>query len=846
MMNCKQLQFLFFFLLVCFSSIQVRGQIVANGDFESNSGCTSALGQINLLDDWFIVVESADYYNCGLTSPFFPTGNEPISGDGYVGFASYGDALGSAEAIGQQLAIPLAAGQSYNVSLEVKMADGGDYSAVCGAFCLYGFVNAPQMGVVANHTSLLPGAIELGCTDVIDNYLWECGSFTFEALDDFEYIVITTSLNPNCGQNLFVDNVVITEGAGGVISACSDFEVCIGEDVLLETGLGIETDWYEVVDGNNVFIQTSESLTWTVIESTVLFFNNNDEETSFQISALESPMPDLGDDVTVCPGEEAILDAGLGWAEIAWNGEVGDQILLPTDEGTYEVTVTLNGCEGTDEVDVIFADAPDFTSLLVTNPGCAGQCNGLLALTLEPDWTYFLNGVVSAEQAPDLCEGVYNLLITNNLCDTTMMLELTADPLPVIDLPANYVICDGSEVTMTATSAESDLIFNWDTGTVGESDTQTANESDVFCVAATDANGCVSIGNCTEIFFYPELALTSSEDVIPCPGEAVNLEANATGGEGAYAWEWTDENGIVLGAEDVLLYTANEPMTLTVTVIDGCTPEGISVDVLIQTVVLPTPELLSTIETVCLPVPALFSLLNVEDFGAINWDFGDGTVGAGLEVNHTYETQGCYDISVDLIHNEGCLLNVVFENSLCAFDLPTADFSIREGTIVYNSVDEIHFDNTGEGAIDYIWTLNGDEVSNEESAVIEGWKIPGVYEVCLEAINEHGCSDILCTEIIVKLPPNVFIPNAFTPDLDGINEVFKPVMNFEPNEYTFQIFNRWGELIFLSTDSDVGWMGNVENGGHYVQAEVYTYQVTVVMPDTGNAALFGGLVTVLR
>jgi gliding motility-associated-like protein len=823
-----------------FSVGQINAQVIYNGDFELNTGCNDALGQISMLENWFIVVESADFYSCGYTTGFFPTDGVADSGDAYTGFASYGDAIGSAESIGQQMPQPMTIGQEYNMSMALKTPTSGDYSDPCGGLCVYGFVGSPPTGVIANHTSLMVGAVELGCSGLVTNTVWENYTITFTATQAFDHIVVTTSLNIQCPQNIFIDNITFEEPEAETIT------VCAGEEVTLDPEFGVAVDWFEVVDDVNEFIQNSETYTFTPAEDTEIVAENIDDLFAYNILVNPLPVVNLGDDITVCPGDEVTLDAGLGWEEITWNGEVGDQTLLLIDEGTYEVEVTLNGCQGTDEVDVVFADVPDFTSLLVTNPGCTGQCNGQLALSLEPDWTYFLNGIASAEQAPDLCVGVYDLFITNGLCDNTMVLELTADPLPVIDLPLNYVICNGGEVTMTATSAEVDLVYNWDTGAVGETETLIPNEGDLYCVSATDQNGCSSIGHCTEIFFYPELALTGPEDVIPCPGEAINLQANAAGGEGTYVWQWTDENGLVLGADELLFYTADVPITLTVSLTDGCTSEGLSADVLVQTVVLPTPELVSTVETVCIPVPASFSLLNVEDFGAINWDFGDDTVGAGLEVNHTYETQGCYDISLGLIHNEGCPLNLVFEDVLCAFDLPMADFSIREGTIVYNSVDEIHFDNTSEGAIDYIWTLNGDEVSNEESAVIEGWEIPGVYEVCLEAINEHGCSDLLCTEIIVKLPPNVFIPNAFTPDLDGINEVFKPVMNFEPNEYTFEIFDRWGELIFISTDPDLGWIGNVKNGGHYVQTEVYTYQVTVVMPDTGNAKLYEGLVTVLR
>ena len=76
-------------------------------NFEENDGCPGSLGQIGMLDDWFIVVESADYYACGFTSGAFPTDGVAATGDAYAGFASYGDFNGSAEAIGQQLPAPL-------------------------------------------------------------------------------------------------------------------------------------------------------------------------------------------------------------------------------------------------------------------------------------------------------------------------------------------------------------------------------------------------------------------------------------------------------------------------------------------------------------------------------------------------------------------------------------------------------------------------------------------------------------------------------------------------------------------------------------------------------------------
>ena len=835
-----------FLLLIALGPLALQGQIIGNGDFEENDGCPGSLGQIGMLDDWFIVVESADYYACGFTSGAFPTDGVAATGDAYAGFASYGDFNGSAEAIGQQLPAPLDVGVQYTFTAALKMPTSGAYSSVCGGLCAYGFMGMPPTGIIADHTAFLAGSNELGCTAEVSNTDWETYSFTFTADQAYDYLVITTSVNESCAQNIFVDSIVIESSQN-----TETVTVCAGDEVTLDPELGASVDWFEVVGGVNEFIQNSGTYAFTPAADMQILADDGLEPILYNLVVTPLPVVDLGPDVSMCPGDETQFDAGPGWDEIQWEGEVADQVFIPIIDGeyvagTYEVQVTLDGCSGTDEIELILFDEPDFESLLVTNPGCEGQCNGQLEITLDPDWTYEINGAVSADLVIDLCAADYALFLTNGTCENSMTVNMTADPLPVINLPINYVICDGSEVTMTATSVETDLTYNWESGTVGEAETATPNENDTFCVTATDDNGCTSLASCTEIFFYPELELTGPADVIPCPGDIVALQANATGGDGEYVWSWENEANEEIGTDDNLNFEALVPTTLSVTVVDGCNPEGLTAEVQIQTVVLPAPELTVDAPTVCIPVPAGFSLSNTEEFSAINWDFGDGNVGTGATVSHVYEVVDCFDITVAMIHDEGCPLNLSFEEVLCAYENPVADYSIREGTIVSNNVGTIHFDNTSEGAVEFVWTIDGSSVSTEESPELEGWELPGIYEVCLEAINAQGCADLLCTEIDVQLEPQVFVPNAFTPDLDGINEVFKPVLSFEPTEFTFEIFDRWGELIFVSNDPEIGWIGNNKNGGHYVQADIYTYQITIVMPDTGNARLFEGHVTVLR
>ena len=93
----------------------------------------------------------------------------------------------------------------------------------------------------------------------------------------------------------------------------------------------------------------------------------------------------------------------------------------------------------------------------------------------------------------------------------------------------------------------------------------------------------------------------------------------------------------------------------------------------------------------------------------------------------------------------------------------------------------------------------------------------------------------------------VHIPNAFTPDGDGVNEVFFPVINdIDLESYQFEIYNRWGEAIFVSNTKGEGWLGNVNNGGHYAQNGVYTYKLTLKEEKRNDVRTFTGHVTLIK
>ena len=100
-----------------------------------------------------------------------------------------------------------------------------------------------------------------------------------------------------------------------------------------------------------------------------------------------------------------------------------------------------------------------------------------------------------------------------------------------------------------------------------------------------------------------------------------------------------------------------------------------------------------------------------------------------------------------------------------------------------------------------------------------------------------------------ELDLRLFVPNAFSPNNDGINDGFRPLgQAFGATDYRFQIFNRWGEVVFSSTDPDEFWVGQDQRGGgaHYVRDGQYAWSVQVRWTHGRYPEEFSGMLTVVR
>lgn len=210
-----------------------------------------------------------------------------------------------------------------------------------------------------------------------------------------------------------------------------------------------------------------------------------------------------------------------------------------------------------------------------------------------------------------------------------------------------------------------------------------------------------------------------------------------------------------------------------------------------------------------------------------------------------YSIPGCYDVELTITDNTGCVNSATVNSMICVAGIPVADFSFSptDATIL-NPV--VNFTNQSSGATNYIWNFGDSTTStsvNPSHAFPDNQ--PSNYQVCLTAINSNGCLDSTCQLITIYDEFLVYVPNAFTPDHDGKNEIFTPVVaGIDANAYEFYIFDRWGELIFSSQSPNTGWDGTYR--GTPVKQDVYVWKLKVKRESDGKKFDYYGHVTLIK
>ena len=230
----------------------------------------------------------------------------------------------------------------------------------------------------------------------------------------------------------------------------------------------------------------------------------------------------------------------------------------------------------------------------------------------------------------------------------------------------------------------------------------------------------------------------------------------------------------------------------------------------------------------------------------------DWTVSNGITINNcgpislSFSDPSCYDLSLTITDINGCTQTINHPSQICVIDPPVADFSYVPQTI--NELQpNVDFTNLSTNADNYQWDIDGSAYTSTN--VSHSFPGQGHFVSCLIASNASGCSDTVCKTVLIEGVFAVYVPNSFTPDADGRNDMFSPsIYGFSPEDYEFMIFNRWGELIWETQIYGVEWDGLVLKNGitKVAQEDVYVWKLVYKKPGASLKEAKIGHVTILK
>lgn len=413
--------------------------------------------------------------------------------------------------------------------------------------------------------------------------------------------------------------------------------------------------------------------------------------------------------------------------------------------------------------------------------------------------------------------GTYSLVITpsGGAAGPPTQATLVVNPLPDITVTATN-ICPGENATVTATGAST---YVWSTGQTGASITVSPTTDSTYTVTGTSAFGCVNTASAT-VNLYDNPIITITPNSV-CSGDQV-VVSSPTG----VSYQWSDN----LGDSTIINPIVTQPETYSVTVTDtnGCVAST-------SLTVNPDAVIEAFGGEICIGEQA-----EIRASGGDSYIWSNGMQGETIGVNPTFTMI----YSVTGTNQFGCRGEDT--TMVIVHPKPTANFRTPIDVISLDNPD-LDFYDESLGASFWFWNF-GDFSSPENTSILQNpihrYSAVGHYTTWLVATSEFGCKDSINKVIEVENPFAFYIPNAFTPDKDGLNETFRPYgRGIDPSEYTMMIFDRWGTLIYKSNIPFASWDGYI-NGQRAPQG-LYAYRFFIKDLE-GKRREYSGHFTILR
>lgn len=665
-----------------------------------------------------------------------------------------------------------------------------------------------------------------------------------------------TVTNTNGCTNTITTNVAINPLP--VIIPLANPTVCLGTNINLGANGGTGYLWTgpngftSLVQNPSIANSTAVMAgSYTVVVTSALGCTNSAVST---VAVLPLPTPAILSN-TPCVGSALNLQ-GSGGVSYSWTGPNGfiSAVQNPNINnvttaagGTYTLVASVGSCTASVTQAVTINTLP--VAVAANNaPIC--ETNNLV-LSGNGGGTYAWTGplgFVSAVQNPTITNalnthsGNYILTVTSaNGCQAsaTTAVNVLANPAALAN---GATVCFGQPANLTANGGTG---YAWSGPNGFNSTLQNPtvpfvnnNTTGSYTVVVTAANTCSSV-TIANVIANPLPVPTITVTNKTCLNGPVSLQS----APGFQLYQWTGPNNFLSNQANTNFITSTMNQAgvyvLSVTNSGGCTG---SVSAVLNIDPLPTGILVSDGKAACVPFCANFTVNTTSaPIVSTTWQLNNQTFVTPV-LNYCFTQAGNYPVKASFTDANGCSNTGTF--AIGAYASPRADFEFSPLKPI-ESMDNVVFTNTSGGSNQVSWNWyfmnNNGFISFNENTFFQ-FENAGDYPVALVVKNKWGCSDTVIKVVNVAEDQTLFVPNSFTPNGDGLNEIFQPKgKGF--SQFNMQIFDRWGQKIYESGEFAGGWDGSFQ--GQECKQDVYVWKITVAYPQ-GKVKHYTGHVTLNR
>jgi|GEM_PF-434937 len=500
--------------------------------------------------------------------------------------------------------------------------------------------------------------------------------------------------------------------------------------------------------------------------------------------------------------------------------------------GNYTVTVTDSlGVSVTTSI-LITQPTNLSTSISGTNVLCNGGATGSATLTVSGGTTpyqFLWTGGATSQNRTNLIAGTYTVTVTDHRgCTKTSTVSITQPTVINPIITAHNATCNENNgvLTINATGGVTPYQYQWSNSV--QNDTISGLSPGIYTCTVTDGNNCTKTISDT-IFVTPTITIdqiiTNPETCTQMNG---SIEVDASGGTTPYQYAWS----FGTSQTNILDHLSTGTYSVTITDQDGCTQtEEATIDNMIIQL-----SVASTTSSSCGQSNGTVTIEVVSDF--VDYTFDWGPIITFNNNSASNLAPGDYSV---IVSSGDCSVTLNFKIG----EIPGPDACFDITFPFGNGMNiPITFENCSQNSDNWYWSFGDFATSNMENPTHD-YNQEGDYVVTLVATNEFGCIDSVAKIVSIIGDTDIFIPNSFTPNDDGLNDIFLPVMReVNRNGYSLKIYNRFGQLVFISYNIELGWDGKI-NGIPIEMESIFTYVINYENLN-GRKMMTKGSVSVIK